>query len=311
MEEVPSDPLSDESIKKAQENDLDLRPFQIIAADSLGPWPPSKSGKNYIFVVMNYFSKWMEAYSLPNINAETISQKLIDELFADSDAQNPFTQKTSNVESKHLRSLTSPYPSHSDMTLEILRRILFSMLPKRFDSDKKWEEGPNKVLVVYRSCVHKQRKEFLLPDDISSVINKSRTGYHNIRNNSHSHAQILIYVNSKFQKYLVTNIEKVNNDPYKSCHFESYRVLWLSPREFIEKVSDKLYKVDCGRIIDDTILKKFKIRKELFPQVNDSAVQESNGRRPTREHKKAWWCDHIMTQLNNCDDYVVSRSVRR
>ncbi|KII66497.1 hypothetical protein RF11_15956 [Thelohanellus kitauei] len=105
-----------------------------------------------------------------------------------------------------------------------------------------------------------------------------------------------------------------------------FKVLWYGPWEVIEKVSDELYKLDCGKIIHYNRLKPFTTRKEFLSHVNDSGisptmhqeknnyyefrmnmpseekVQESNIRRSTREHKKAWWYDHVMTELNNSED---------
>ena len=41
-------------------------PFERIAIDVAGPFPESNQGNKYIVAVMDYFSKWAEAYALPN-----------------------------------------------------------------------------------------------------------------------------------------------------------------------------------------------------------------------------------------------------
>ena len=41
-------------------------PMQIVAADLLGPLPESENGNSYILVVADYFTRWMEAFALPN-----------------------------------------------------------------------------------------------------------------------------------------------------------------------------------------------------------------------------------------------------
>ena len=56
-------------------------PFQMIAVDIMGPFPKSKTGNCYILVAEDYFTKWVEAWAIPNQAAETVAHKLLDELF--------------------------------------------------------------------------------------------------------------------------------------------------------------------------------------------------------------------------------------
>ena len=43
------------------------RPFQRMAMDSLGPLPKIDRGNKYILVICNYFTKWMEAIPIPDM----------------------------------------------------------------------------------------------------------------------------------------------------------------------------------------------------------------------------------------------------
>ena len=56
-------------------------PMQMIAVDIMGPLPETPSGNSYILVAGDYFTCWMEAYAIPNQEAITVAQKLVDELF--------------------------------------------------------------------------------------------------------------------------------------------------------------------------------------------------------------------------------------
>ncbi|KAJ8962328.1 hypothetical protein NQ318_018307 [Aromia moschata] len=52
-------------------------PFERVAVDILGPLPATDRGNKYLMVVMDYFSKWHEAVSLPNKEAETVAEAFI------------------------------------------------------------------------------------------------------------------------------------------------------------------------------------------------------------------------------------------
>ena len=56
-------------------------PMQIVAVDILGPLPKSVAGNSYVLVASDYFTKWMEAYAIPNQEAITVARKLTDEMF--------------------------------------------------------------------------------------------------------------------------------------------------------------------------------------------------------------------------------------
>ena len=51
-------------------------PMEEIAIDLMDPFPESDSGNKYVLVVMDSFSKWMEAYPVPNIEAEPSRKSL-------------------------------------------------------------------------------------------------------------------------------------------------------------------------------------------------------------------------------------------
>ena len=41
-------------------------PMERIAIDVLGPLPITETGNKYILIVADYFTKWVEAYPMPN-----------------------------------------------------------------------------------------------------------------------------------------------------------------------------------------------------------------------------------------------------
>ena len=53
-----------------------------LVTDILGPLPISEQGNRYILLVGDQFSKWMEAYAIPDQTAETVSHKIVYEFIS-------------------------------------------------------------------------------------------------------------------------------------------------------------------------------------------------------------------------------------
>ena len=56
--------------------------MERIAIDVLGPLPVSEDGNKYILIAMDYFTKWPEAYPLPNQEAVTVAKVLVEEFIS-------------------------------------------------------------------------------------------------------------------------------------------------------------------------------------------------------------------------------------
>ena len=55
-------------------------PMERFATDLLGELPMTSNGNKYILVVADYFTKWTESFALPNILAETVATKIVEEV---------------------------------------------------------------------------------------------------------------------------------------------------------------------------------------------------------------------------------------
>lgn len=55
--------------------------MQLVPVDLMGPFPRSQIGNRYILVASDYFTKWCEAYAIPNMEAKTIAKYLTREMF--------------------------------------------------------------------------------------------------------------------------------------------------------------------------------------------------------------------------------------
>ena len=47
----------------------------------MGPLPETPNHNRYVLVATDYFTRWTEAYAIPNLTAETVASKLLDEFF--------------------------------------------------------------------------------------------------------------------------------------------------------------------------------------------------------------------------------------
>ena len=56
--------------------------FDRVAADVLGPFPPSSKGSRYIVVFSDYLTRWVEAFPVSSIEATVIARLLIDEIIS-------------------------------------------------------------------------------------------------------------------------------------------------------------------------------------------------------------------------------------
>ena len=113
--------------------------MQIVAVDILGPLPESEAGNSYILVAGDYFTKWMEAYAIPNQETATIAKKLVDEMFCRfSPPEQLHSDQGRQFESTLMKEIcdilkikktrTSAYHPQCDGLVERFNRTLLSML---------------------------------------------------------------------------------------------------------------------------------------------------------------------------------------
>ena len=55
-------------------------PMDRLATDIMGPLPETSRGNKYILVVTDHFSKWVEAFAIPDQNAVTVAEKILNEV---------------------------------------------------------------------------------------------------------------------------------------------------------------------------------------------------------------------------------------
>ena len=140
-------------------------PMQIVAVDITGPFPESEAGNSYVLVVADYFTRWMEAFAIPDQEAQTVARKLVDEVFCrfsppeqlHSDQGRQFESDLLKEICKILqieKSRTTPYHPQCDGLVERFNRTLKHMLSTTLrDHPFDWEERLRKVCMAYNSSV--------------------------------------------------------------------------------------------------------------------------------------------------------------
>ena len=145
-------------------------PLERIAIDFSGPLPESVSHNRYIMVVTDYFTKYCEAYAIPDITASTAATVLVSEFICRWGVPRQIhTDQGSQFESQLFREMcellgidktrTSPFRPQSDGQVERMNRTIKGML-YHYLSEKQddWDHHLPLVMMAYRATVHESTK---------------------------------------------------------------------------------------------------------------------------------------------------------
>ena len=139
------------------------RRFQVIALDIFGPLPITDNSNEYIVVIADYFTKYTEAFALPNHTALTVADKLVTEIFCrygcaeqiHSDQGREFESILFTEVCRLLgikKTRTCPYRPNSDAVVERFNRTLKQMLTIfPAENPKDWDDFLPYLMMAYRS----------------------------------------------------------------------------------------------------------------------------------------------------------------
>jgi hypothetical protein len=141
-------------------------PFDRVAIDILGELPETENGNKYILVIVDYFTKWTQAFALPNQTAQTIADTLMIHVFSlfgmprqlHSDQGRNFESGLFAELNKLLgveKTRTTPYRPQSDGMVERFNRTIQQML-KAFVNENRndWDDHLPYLTMAYRASVH-------------------------------------------------------------------------------------------------------------------------------------------------------------
>lgn len=169
-------------------------PLERIDTDIMGPLPETERGNKYILVVADYFTKWTEAYPLKNMEAQTITEVLVEQFLTKLGVPEVIhSDQGRQYESRMFKDMcellgirktrTTAFHPKSDGMVERFNKTLATMLTAYVsDHQTDWDKHLPYVLMAYRSSVHESTgytpnmlmlgREVATPLDIMYSISK-------------------------------------------------------------------------------------------------------------------------------------------
>ncbi|KAI4871800.1 hypothetical protein NFI96_004239 [Prochilodus magdalenae] len=140
-------------------------PMERVAVDVLGPFPVTDSGNRYVLVAVDYFTKWPEAYAVPDQGAVATAEVLVREFFCRFGVPEELhSDQGRNFESEVMagvcrilgihKTRTTPLHPQSDGLVERFNRTLAAQLAIVTDKNQRdWDRHLPVVLLACRSAV--------------------------------------------------------------------------------------------------------------------------------------------------------------
>ena len=138
---------------------------QLTEATAIDTW--QSTGNRYLLCVMDYFTKWPEAYAIPNQEAQTVANAIVDGYVSRFGVTHePHSGRS--FESAVFKGMcyrlgikktrTTPLHPQSDGIVERFNRTIgnqFAMYAQ--DNPSEWDRHVPLLLLAYRSAVHVYR----------------------------------------------------------------------------------------------------------------------------------------------------------
>ncbi|CAC5365555.1 unnamed protein product [Mytilus coruscus] len=141
-------------------------PLERVSLDILGAVTRTYKGNKYVIVVTDYFTRYAEAYGVPDIEAQTVADKLLEEsicryglpLQIHTDQGSQFTSDLfiQLCNKLHIdKTRNSPFHPQSSGLVERLNRTIEDMISKFVPKHQKdWDQYLPYLMMAYRSSVH-------------------------------------------------------------------------------------------------------------------------------------------------------------
>ena len=148
-------------------------PLERIAVDVVGPLPETHNGNKYILVIGDYWTKWTEAYAIPDQTSETVAKKIVEEFVCRFGIPKELhSDQGRNFESSVFSEMclllgiaktrTTPYRPQSDGMIERFNRTLvnaIALMIQPFQQQRDWDQYIPYFGFAYRSSIQETTME--------------------------------------------------------------------------------------------------------------------------------------------------------
>ncbi|KAL5471331.1 hypothetical protein EMCRGX_G029435 [Ephydatia muelleri] len=248
-------------------------PLQMVCVDLLGPLPETETGSRYVLVAVDHFTKWAEAYRIPNQEAATVARKLVDEMFCwfsppeqlHSDQGRQFESELVKEVCKLLeikKTHTTPYHPQCNGIVERFNRTLLGMLATTVDSyPSSWEQNIRRFFLMFGRQVKlpvdlmygtTQGKETAVIEYVKNLKDGLLEAYALVRDRCETE--------HKRQKSIYDR--KVHGEPYSegdlvwlytpavpSGQSRKLHRPWKGPYKVVERLGDATYKLQADEVV--------------------------------------------------------------
>ncbi|XP_038060519.1 uncharacterized protein LOC119731418 [Patiria miniata] len=145
-------------------------PMERLAIDLTGRFPRTRTGNYSIMSVADYFTKWVEAFPIPDQTAQTVAKVLVEQVITrfgapleiHTDQGREFEAELFQGTCKLLgvqKTRTTPFYPQSDGMVERFNRTVKTMLSLFVhENQDDWDEHLPYVMMAYRSSQHDSTK---------------------------------------------------------------------------------------------------------------------------------------------------------
>ena len=148
-----------------------IGPFDFLVVDALGPLPETAEGNKFIIIFVDYFTKWVEAFPVPDLKTSTFLKVFIDGVITRhgvcsrllSDRGTNFVSKLAKgmyeVMGIHKLTSTADHPQTQGL-VERFNYTLICMLKMYVnDANTDWDKFLCRVLFAYRTSYQESLKD--------------------------------------------------------------------------------------------------------------------------------------------------------
>ena len=142
------------------------KPLELVTTDIMGKLNTTKKGNNYIMVIIDHFTRWMELFALNTMEAIEVAEKLLEFTCRHGSPLKILSDQGTNYQSELLNELyeildieklkTTPYHPECDGLSERSNRTnkmaLTTLVNGRMDN---WDELLPQIQLAYNSSVNK------------------------------------------------------------------------------------------------------------------------------------------------------------